>query len=581
MPTLWERRWVGLVVVTVVVALYAPTLVFGRVDFDDLWLWGDDSPLRQPSLSMLREVLFQLDVEARRPLGTEYLPVRDLLVAADMAVWGDNEQGPHLTQLLLYAATVLGMGTLLVGFGLRRDVAWLGTLLWAIHPSHVESVAWLSERKGILAGLFVIVCGHAWLRFRRSGRRRWLAVSALAAVAGVWSKAPAMFGPVALAALDMLLLPRDRRRWEAVGVIGGATLLAAIPVILVAQDGRIVTDTSPSLADRFTLALGSLGHYVQSLLLIQRPSISYALQTDGPSLVDLGCGVAAVLTCAAALAIRHEESRRWRQALVCWALVWFVPISHLLAPIHIAVADRYIYLWVLAGCVGVAWAIQRVPAPWQLLLAGGVVCALGISTIRAQQAWTSTVELYANAHDENPRDPKTCENYAMALVAEAQRDRALLVLDRCLRELPNHPYLLEAKARMYERLDQRDRALELSALAALGGQSSSMWNHALRLERAGQLDQALLWARRAALRRPQTPAFLRTYAELLLAAGRVCEAEMLARVVLLIAPTPPHHLLVAKTLLAQARRETAEIHLAEAAKARWLAVEVERLRAER
>src|SRR5690606_20380424 len=127
-------------------------------------------------------------------------------------------------------------------------------------------------------------------------------------------------------------------------------------------------------------------------------------------------------------------------------------------------------------------------------------------------------------------------------------------------------------------LDQRERALELSALAALSGRASSMWNHALRLERSGRVDEAVVWAGRAALRRPQFTGYLRTYAELLLKADRPFEAEMMAHTVLLLSPIPAHELLLAKTLVRQGRHEAAAPHLDRAAAVPSLSDEVQQLR---
>ncbi len=114
----------GWLVVAITVLVFVPTLGLGRVALDDLWLWSDDSPLRAPSAATLHHVWFELDAHARHDVGTEYLPVRDVVVAADMAVWGAHEQGFHATQLVLYAGTVLALGGLLIRFGLRRDLAW-------------------------------------------------------------------------------------------------------------------------------------------------------------------------------------------------------------------------------------------------------------------------------------------------------------------------------------------------------------------------------------------------------------------------------------------------------------------------
>ena len=283
----WEGRWAGAAVVAIVLGVYAPTLVFGRVDYDDTWLWADNSPLRDLSSSTLHDVFFELDAAARHPLGGDYAPVRDLSVAADMAIWGDNEHGPHATQLALFALSVFGLGALLIRFGFTRPVAWLGVLAWAIHPMRVEAVAWLSDRKDVLAGLFVIACGHAWVRYRTSSKPGWLVVGTLATVAGTWCKGPAMFAPAAFAALDLLLLAPGRRRWIASAVICAAAALAAIPAVLVGRDARIIGTTDAPSPGRAISSLGAQGHYVESLVLARPVSTNYPIQTRGPSGVDL------------------------------------------------------------------------------------------------------------------------------------------------------------------------------------------------------------------------------------------------------------------------------------------------------
>ena len=296
-----RARWL---VVAIAVAIYVPSLTFGRVDWDDKWLWSTESPLRHLDAATVHDVFFELDRTARHPFGSEYLPVRDLAVGVDMAVWGHDEHGPHATQLALFALTVLALGGLLVRFGVPPAVAWLATLLWAVHPIHVESVAWLSERKGVLAGLFFVVCGHAWVRYRDGRSRGWLVLAAVAAVAATWSKAPAMFGPVVLAAWDLLQLRASPRRWFAIGVIGLATALAALPVVLLATEAHVIgtAEEGGDRDGRLATAVGAQGHYVQSIVLARPLAMSYPINSDGPAPHDLALGALAVLGSAGGLA---------------------------------------------------------------------------------------------------------------------------------------------------------------------------------------------------------------------------------------------------------------------------------------
>jgi tetratricopeptide (TPR) repeat protein len=603
----WEPRAARWWVVAITVLVFAPTLALGRVALDDDWLWADDSPLRAPSAAALRHVWLELDARARHDIGTEYLPVRDTLVAIDMALWGDRDAGLHATQLALYALTAFGLGALLVRFGVRRDLAWLATLFWAIHPIHVESVAWLSERKGILAGLFVVACGHAWIRYRTGGRRRWLALAALAAAAGAWSKAPAMFAPAVFAAWDLLVLPPRRgerraaaafhagahvgawpgqeqaddassamapstspvgsassgHRWAAIFAIGGAAVLAAVPVVLVARSAGVIDSAIEAAPDgRLISALGALGHYVASLALALAPSISYPIQTAGASAVDLVLGALAVLGSLALACFPRGPGRPWRRALLAWTWIWFLPVSHLLVQVHIAVADRFASLWCLGGCAGAAWLVLQLRGAARLTAAAALVVLLGITSLRAEAAWSSSTALFTRALAASPGDVVACQRLAGELAADGDRAGALGVLARGLALHPDQPYLLAGYARQLDALGRHADALAASAHAAQSGHASTLALHADLLARAGRGAEAIAFAERAARRRPETPAYARRWIDLLLADGRPAAAESAARDLAAHDISGSSQLLLAHVLVGSGKRAEALPHLA-------------------
>jgi tetratricopeptide (TPR) repeat protein len=561
-PRRWlERRFAGLVVAAFAVALYAPTGCDRRVQYDDWWLWSDTSPLRHPTAATFHDVFFALDHATRHPLGGEYLPVRDVSVAADMAIWGDDDRGPHLTQLLLVAACVLAFGAMLVRFGVPPAVAWLGMLIWAAHPIHVESFAWLSERKGVLAALLTAATALAWLRFRMGGRAGWLAVAAIAAVAATWSKAPAMVGFAAIAVFDFAMLPAASRRWLAIAVVGAATGLAAIPVVSVAGDAHVIgaAEAGGDSEGRVATALGAAGHYAESLALVRAPAVTYPIDTDGPDGVELVLGAAVVLGSAAGVAVwlrrrQRGEPKPWLgAALLGWAWINYLPSSHVLLPVHVVVADRLALVWSLAPCIGVAWVLDLLRPPLRLVASAAIVAALAIATLHGEAAWASSIELLDRAVTSNPRDVQLVTSLAHEYRDAGQLDDAIASIDRGLAALPDEPHLLDERARLMATAGDPAGALVFAERAAVGGAASALDFEARLLANAGRAREALPLAERAVDKHPELGAYQRTLAFALVGAGRAREAIAPMVVAVLRDPKPDDAALIETVFRAVAR----------------------------
>ena len=205
-------RWLLVLALVATAAAYAPTLGYGLVNYDDPWLYRDNWVVQHPSWASVKMIFGEFSLDGRMVLGAEYLPIRDLSVMLDYLVWDRWYGGFHLTNLLLYLAAIAVWFKALEGFGIDRFVCGLAVLLWAVHPTHVESVAWLAERKGLLAMAWAGVATLAYARYR-AGPSAWLALAMLAAVCAVWSKAPGAFAIAALVGFE-LSLPDRRRSWR-------------------------------------------------------------------------------------------------------------------------------------------------------------------------------------------------------------------------------------------------------------------------------------------------------------------------------------------------------------------------------
>jgi len=148
-------------------------------------------------------------------------PLTWLSHALDCQLFQLNPRGHHYTSLFLHAANVLLLFLLLVGVTRSTGRSLMVAALFAVHPLNVESVAWVAERKNVLAMLFFLMTlyGYAWYA-RKPGVARYLAVAALFAMA-LMSKPMAITLPFALLLLDYWPLGRMRTSEAAQPLTGG------------------------------------------------------------------------------------------------------------------------------------------------------------------------------------------------------------------------------------------------------------------------------------------------------------------------------------------------------------------------
>jgi hypothetical protein len=505
--------------------IYAPTLGRGLVSYDDPWLVRDNFVVAHPSAQSFHAMFFELDPRspARFALGAEYLPVRDLSVMLDVAVWGDAYAGFHLTNLVLYLGAIALLFAMLDGFGVDRTVAGLAVLVWALHPSHAESVAWLSERKGLLGAVFASAAGLGYARFRAGRSAAWLAAAALATLCAVWSKAPAAFAIAGLGVLELALPDRRRSaRRSAIGlaVIAVVGAAAFLPVLVTASRAGIAVAAH---GDPLATALAVHGFYVELAAMVVRNAPVY------PALGTREIVVGAV-TLAAIVAValvpargRYRPPRELRAAAGLWLVGWF-PASHLVLSLQHVVADRYA-LWPTLGlALAVAVGIARIPVPRaRVALALAVAVAELARSLDAQASWASSTTLWERAVTSDPADGDAWSMYAEAVASDGRPDLAEQLVAEGLRHTQS-PRLELRLALLLLSSGRRAEAMPVLERAARGGEPRAMENLALLELDARHLDAALDWAARAAAAAPLTASAQRAHGKVALAAGRADEA---------------------------------------------------------
>src|ERR1700733_14667643 len=154
-PSAWRQAWLfGLFLVGLTIIAYHPAWHAG-------FIWDDDVYVTQNPLLTAPDGLWRIWFSLDSP--SQYFPLTYTTFYVEHALWGLNPAGYHWVNLLLHAANALLVWRVLAR--LRVPGAWLAAAVFALHPVQVESVAWITERKNVLMGLFFLLSLISWVRF--------------------------------------------------------------------------------------------------------------------------------------------------------------------------------------------------------------------------------------------------------------------------------------------------------------------------------------------------------------------------------------------------------------------------------
>jgi hypothetical protein len=404
------RPWLdGLLVAALTVAAHVQGLWGQFVEWDDTTHITRNVAIRSLGLHSLWAMFTQ-------PTAKLYCPLTWLSFAIDYQIWGRDPFGYHLTNLLLHVANTLlvlaVVRKLLRGrFAHAATSALLTAVIFGVHPLHVESVAWATERKDVLFVFFYLLGLLSYFRWldRRKGVDYGICFGLF--VASVLSKSAAVMFPVVLLLIDRFLA--GRRAWDE-KLPFFAVSLVITGITFVCQAGGVgETVALPKIIPLWARA-GLIGYcslfYVGKFFWPVRLSAVYPafdeMHWNVPT--SLGCLAAFVVITAGAVAVR----RRWPVVLPSW-LFYIITLSPTigLVPVGIhVVADRYCHLAILGLMLPVSMAVAQAAAAIRSagarVMFGGLIAAVvaSLTWVAAQRTeiWSNTETLFLNALKENP-----------------------------------------------------------------------------------------------------------------------------------------------------------------------------------
>jgi tetratricopeptide (TPR) repeat protein len=334
-------------------------------------------------------------------------------------------------------------------------------LLFALHPLHVESVAWIVERKDVLSGFFGLLCLWFWIDFARTARAPAYAAALLCFAAGLMSKPMLVTWPFVLLLLDVWPLERTSlgARRLAVEKLPFLVLAASSSVVtFVAQHsgGAVQSLASYPLSVRVANAIDAYGGYLAKTFWPAGLTFYYphtGAELGAPRTIACAVGIAAITW----IAIARVQRAPW--LLVGWLffLGTLVPVIGIVQVGEQAMADRYTYLPLLGVFVALVWTAgewARAHERFRRAVVGAaaIACAaLGWLAWRQAGRWRDTETLCAHALAVDPQNHIAHDLLGLVLVERGELDAALVELREAIRIEPKDVGALVNLAAVYTR----------------------------------------------------------------------------------------------------------------------------------
>ena len=408
-----KRIWLDVLLVMAVCAyglfLYARLFNADFTNYDDDWQITENPYIRSLGAENLKVIFTQ-------PIHGMYLPLKTLSYAFDYHFWKLDPFGYRLTSFIFFALTCVVLYWIIKTLLASRGGAFFGTLIFAVHPLHVEVLGWLSDRKDVLSLFFYLLAFLLFIYYRRrlahQSKARasiYLILSCISFVLALASKATSASLPLVLFTYDCIFNYKTRKDLK-------IFIADKVPFILLGvaaafwtlhlahglgfAGGTPFTNLLPKMVKVFA-------SYIALLVVPVRLSIQYLIMpvksiADWKLLASAGTVVLFIIACV----ISFKKSK-----LIFFCLMWyvlnFIPVSHLV-PVNVPslMADRYIYLSSIALSFLVALGIARrevleekfgedsaVHVLLVLLLAGFVVF-FSVQTVRRTAVWKDSLTLW-------------------------------------------------------------------------------------------------------------------------------------------------------------------------------------------
>jgi tetratricopeptide (TPR) repeat protein len=520
-PRIPARLAIAFVLAAATIGVFLPVLGHGFVDYDDdVYVYRNPHVVRGFDGGGVAWAFTSTDALNWHPVTWLSLELDSEVhgLSTDAPPYAKSARGFHATSLLLHAANTALLFLLLARLtGANGRSAFVATL-FGLHPLHVESVAWVAERKDVLCAFFGILAIFAYAAWAESRSKAHYALAALLLAAGLGSKPMLVTLPLLFLALDLWPLRRSAEGWsrlvrEKVPLFALAAASAAITFLVQSRGGAVRTIESIGLGARLSNAAVATVAYLMKTIAPAKLAVFYPHPGAGldTGKVALACVAIALAT---ALAIRCARTRPYVTFGWAWYLVSLLPVIGIVQVGAQAMADRYTYLPLIGPFVAIAWGVSdavsaalgaRTAKALLAAVSVGVLVVLGFLARAQIGVWKDSETLFRHALACTKDNWIAHNDLGLALLEARRTDEAMTELEAALRIRPEY---FDARVNLGRALLQKGRnddarTVLQEAVRANPASAEAQTNLGIALALDGELEEGIGHLRKAVELEPE------------------------------------------------------------------------------
>jgi len=454
-----------------------------------------------------------------------YHPITWLSLMLDWQLFGNNGGGYHFINLVVHIANTLLLFIVLKQMTRAIWPSALAAALFALHPLHVESVAWVTERKDVLSTFFWLLTMWAYVRYVSRPRITSYLLVVIFFVLGLMSKPMLVTLPFVLLLLDYW--PLERLGLKHMADVSKQPLLylliEKIPLFAVVIASCIVTfivqkkggamTTGKNYGFLVRLANASISYMQYIIKMIWPTMLAVFYPHPGRNVSFIYAGISAILLLAVTiLVLRFAKSRRYLVTGWFWYVGTLVPVIGFVQVGDQAMADRYTYITLTGLFIIVAWGLPELAGKWphrKIVLWVSSLVVLSVLAIFAhiqQGYWKDSMTLFQHALKVTNNNFVAHTSMGDALYEQGNIEKAIWHYTEAIRTAPDH--------------------ININAINGLG----------LSFYKAGRIDEAIDCYKRAIEINPRTVEVHINLGVALAVAGKLAEAAKEYEKVLFVQP---------------------------------------------
>ncbi|MBM4175737.1 MAG: tetratricopeptide repeat protein [Ignavibacteria bacterium] len=484
--------WLAAIIILTFIA-YLPALQNGFTNWDDGQYVVQNSKITNLSFENIENIFSTYSMG-------NYHPLTILSFAVDYSIGQLDPFVYHLSNILLHLLNTLLVFIFVFYLFENLQLAIVTSIIFGVHPLHVESVAWISERKDVLCTLFYLIAAVYYVKFIKQEKKKYFIYSLLLFVLSLLSKAQAVSFAITIAAIDFAVgrkLTDKKVIIEKIPFVALALIFGVI-AIFAQQSSESIRDANIyPLYERLAIASYGFIQYLIKLILPINLSAFYPYPDGGiPTFFWFYFLIAVCLTIIIVYSLKFTPKFFFAYSF------FLINISLVLQIIPVGdamMADRYVYIpsigfFLLIG-FGYQYLVSNKPKAKNIIISILVIYigALAVQNYNRTKIWKDSVTLWSDVLDQFPHVPVALNNRGNVYSKELkQLDKALEDYNTSIKYHPEYSKAYSNRAIVYGMRKQFDLAIaDLNTALQLSPNSlEALQNRAIAFATVGEFEKA-------------------------------------------------------------------------------------------